>query len=113
MLTLDNLDDRLNEMGKNYIYSWNLKILVAKKVLVKNEYYGHVNDIRRVREIRGGADKDVIIYVEEKKGWFSTKDILIAVPLEQYNKVLNDIFPLEGADLFHFNKIQEKYKKYL
>jgi hypothetical protein len=113
MLTLSNLDERLKEIGKDHIYSWNLKILVAKKVLVQKGYFGHLNEIQRVREIYGGGSQEVTIYIQEKVGWFKTKDTAIDASLEQYNKVLNETFPLKDADLFHFNKIQEKYKKYL
>jgi hypothetical protein len=113
MLNLEDLDEQLDQKGKNYIYSWHLKILVAKKILVANGYYGHIDSIRRVYEIKGGYDPKVIIFIEEKVNFFKTKRISIDIPLDQYNKVLNETFPLKDADLFHFNKIQEKYMKYM
>ena len=111
MLTLGDLDDQMNELGNDYTYSWNLKKLVARKVLVSNKYFGHVSDIRRVREIQGPNKGSVTIYIEEKTGWLKTEQVSFEVTQEQYNRILNETFPLKDADLYHFKKIQNMYKK--
>jgi len=116
MLKLSDLGSKnscLEKIGMDFVESWNLKILVAEKVLIQRGEFKNIAEIKRIENIHERKNK-VGISGTIKTGWLRpSQEFHADIPMNEFNQILNSSFPLSGEDLARFDKIKSEYKKYL
>ncbi len=119
MITLRDIgtnEDCIKNIKMTFVESWNLKILVVEKILLKIGVIKERNHLKRLKNIHEeGDDKEPISITGEIKEGFlkSSYEFSESISRKLFDETLNSTYPLVGTDYKRFYEIKKKYKKYL